>query len=57
MRKFYNLIPGQDGQESRLYIDGEITAGISGYDWWTDARHTGFQDFRRELEKSETPAM
>ena len=49
MRKFYNLIPSQDGQESRLYIDGEITAGISGYDWWTDARQTGFQDFRREL--------
>lgn len=49
MRKFYNLIPGQDGQESRLYIDGEITAGLSGYDWWTDARQTGFQDFRKEL--------
>lgn len=49
MRKFYNLIPGQDGQESRLYIDGEITAGLNGSDWWTDARQTGFQDFRREL--------
>ena len=49
MRKFYNLIPGQDGQESRLYIDGEITAGTSGYDFWTDARQTGFQDFERQL--------
>ena len=51
MHKFYNLIPGQDGQESRLYIDGEITAGLSGCDWWTDTRSTGFQDFRRELSQ------
>lgn len=49
MKKFYNLIPGNPGEESRLYIDGEITAGTSGYDWWTEARQTGFQDFRKEL--------
>lgn len=49
MHKFYNLIPGNPGEEARLYIDGEIVSGGSGYDWWTDARQTGFQDFRREL--------
>ncbi len=49
MHKFYNLIPGQDGQESRLYIEGEIVAGSSGYNWWSDSPQTGFHDFRREL--------
>ena len=49
MKKFYNLIPGQDGQESRLYIDGEIVSGCSGYDWWTDDHQTGAYAFRKEL--------
>ena len=49
MKKFYNLIPGQPGEESRLYIDGEIVSGYSGYDWWTDDRQTGAFEFRQEL--------
>ena len=49
MKKFYNLIPGQPGEESRLYIDGEIVSGYSGYDWWTDEHQTGAYDFRKEL--------
>lgn len=49
MKKFYNLIPGQPGEESRLYIDGEIVSGYSGYDWWTDDHQTGAYDFRQEL--------
>ena len=49
MKKFYNLIPGQPGEESRLYIDGEIVSGYSGYDWWTDDHQTGAYDFRNEL--------
>lgn len=48
-KKFYNLIPGGNGQESRLYIDGEIVSGYSGYDWWTDEHQTGAYDFRQEL--------
>lgn len=48
-KTFYNLIPGQDGQESRLYIDGEIVSGYSGYDWWTDDQQTGAFEFRKEL--------
>ena len=49
MKKFYNLIPGQPGEESRLYIDGEIVSGYSGDDWWTDDRQTGAFEFRQEL--------
>ncbi len=49
MKKFYNLIPGTGGQDSRLYIDGEIVSGYSGYDWWTDDHQTGAYDFRNEL--------
>lgn len=49
MKKFYNLIPGRDGQESRLYIDGEITSGEDSYDWWSSARTKGDQTFRKEL--------
>ena len=49
MKKFYNLIPGQPGEASRLYIDGAIVSGYSGYDWWTDEHQTGAYDFRNEL--------
>lgn len=49
MKKFYNLIPGADGQESRLYIDGEITAGADNWDWWTGGKSRGAQQFREEL--------
>lgn len=49
MNKFYNLIPGQDGQESRLYIDGEITAGADNWDWWTGGKSRGAQQFRKDL--------
>ena len=51
MHKFYNLIPGSPGEESRLYIDGEITAGEDYTDWWTASRTKGAQSFRRELSQ------
>ena len=50
MKKFYNLIPGQPGEESRLYIDGEIVSGQDYTDFWTASRTKGAQTFRRELE-------
>lgn len=49
MKKFYNLIPGQPGEESRLYIDGEIVSGQDYTDWWTASRTKGAQTFRQEL--------
>ena len=49
MKKFYNLIPGQPGEESRLYIDGEIVRGQDYTDFWTASRTKGAQTFRNEL--------
>ena len=49
MHKFYNLIPGQPGEESRLYIDGEIVSGQDYTDFWTASRTKGAQTFRNEL--------
>lgn len=49
MKKFYNLIPGQPGEESRLYIDGEIVSGQDYTDFWTASRTKGAQTFRNEL--------
>ena len=50
-KKFYNLIPGKGGQESRLYIDGEIVGGEEYTDWWTASRTKGAQTFRKELSQ------
>ena len=51
MKKCYSLIPGQGDQESRLYIDGEITAGEDGRDWWTGEKTKGANQFRQELSR------
>ena len=50
-RQYYSLITEESGGKSQLWIDGEITSGSSGWDWWTDDRLIGEKTFREDLAR------